>query len=114
MKELLIQVLEAFGFPVFLHGTLGETEPFPPCFFTFITLDSPDAFPFDNEPTHTAWEYQVTLYSDDPQQLEQLATESRQALKAAGFIPQGKGVDIPSDEPTHTGWVTDYKYLANY
>lgn len=114
MKELLIQTLEAFGFPVFLHGTLGENEPFPPTFFTFTTLASDDAFEFDDEPTHTAWEYQVILYSDDPQQLGQLAAESRAALKAAGFIPQGKGIDIQSEEPTHTGWVADYKYLSIY
>lgn len=114
MKELLIQVLEAFGFPVFLHGTLGENEPFPAAFFTFITIDSPDEFPFDDEPTHTGWEYQVIFYSNDPQQVEQIANESRVNLKAAGFIPQGKGRDIPSEEPTHTGWINNYKYLANY
>lgn len=114
MKELLISTLEAFGFPVFLHGTLGEDEPFPDTFFTFMTIESPDAFPFDDEPTHTAWEYQVILYSNDPRTLEETATASRTALKAAGFIPQGKGVDIPSEETTHTGWVTNYKYLSTY
>lgn len=114
MKELLIQILETFGYPVFLHGTLGEDEPFPSTFFTFITLDSPDAFTFDDEPTHTAWVYQVVLYSNDPELLETLAAQSRTALKAAGFIPQGKGIDIPSEEPTHTGWVCDYRYIATY
>ena len=114
MTELLIQVLEAFGLPVFLHGTLGENEPFPAAFFTFITIDSPDAFPFDDTPTHTAWEYQVIFYSNDPRQVEQLKAQSRQALKAAGFIPQGKGRDIPSEEPTHTGWLCNYLYLSEY
>lgn len=114
MKELLIQTLEALGFPVFLHGTLGENEPFPPAFFTFVTLASDDAFEYDNNPTHTAWEYQVTFYANNPQQVADIATASRNALKAAGFIPQGKGVDIPSEEPTHTGWVNNYKYLSVY
>ncbi len=114
MKELLIATLQAFGLPIFLQGTLGENEPFPAAFFTFTTLASDDAFPFDDIITHTAWEYQVVLYSNDPRQLEEVAAESRKALKAAGFIPQGKGVDIPSDEPTHTGWICNYKYIANY
>ena len=30
--------------------------------------------------------------------------------KKAGFIPQGKGQDILSDEPTHTGWAMDFIY----
>lgn len=114
MKELLISVLEAFGFPIFLQGSLGENEPFPPAFFTFTTLGSDDAFTYDDDPTHTAWDYQVIFYADDPRTVEQVAAQSRTALKAAGFIPQGKGVDIISEEPTHTGWVTEYKYIATY
>lgn len=114
MKELLIQTLAALKIPIFLHGTLGEDEPFPPAFITFITTASDDAFEFDDTPTHTSWEYQVIIYSDDPQKLEQYAAQSRTALKGAGFIPQGKGVDIQSEEPTHTGWVANYKYISTY
>lgn len=114
MKSELVEILESFGFPVYLQGTLAEDAPYPPTFFTFWTLSSPDAFEFDDQPTHTAWEFQVVLYSSDPRQLEEVAAESRKALKAAGFIPQGKGQDIPSDEPTHTGWVTEYKFISEY
>lgn len=114
MKQLLISTLATFGLPIYLQGTLGENEPFPAAFFTFTTLASDDAFEFDNQPTHTAWEYQVVLYSNNPHQLEEIAAQSRTALKAAGFIPQGKGIDIVSDEPTHTGWVCNYKYIADY
>lgn len=114
MKQELLNVLITFGFPVFLQGSLGTNEPFPPSFFTFTTVDSPDAFPFDDEPTHTAWQYQVIFFSDDPVKVEQYAEASREALKAAGFIPDGKGRDIPSEEPTHTGWLCNYYYLANY
>lgn len=114
MKQQLIDILESFGFPVFLHGSLGEDEPFPPSFFTFQIIDSPDEYPFDNDPTITAWEYQIIFYSSDPHNVEQYAAQSRAALKAAGFIPQGKGRDIPSDEPTHTGWICNYYFMANY
>lgn len=115
MPELqIVQTLKGLGYPVFLHGTLGENEPFPDTFLTYQTVDSPDAFPFDNEPTYTAWEYTVIVYSNDRQTLEETAAAARVALKASGFIPQGKGRDIPSDEPTHTGWLCDFKLLANY
>jgi hypothetical protein len=111
LKELLIATLEAFGYPVFLHGSLGDDDPFPPSFFTFITNDSPDEYPFDDDFNYTAWSYQIIFYSSDPQTVQDIAIQSRAALKAAGFIPQGRGRDIPSDEPTHTGWVLDYVYL---
>lgn len=114
MKELLISTLSQLGYPVYLHGSLGANEPFPAAFFTFQTLASDDAFTYDDDPTHTAWEYQVIFYADNPQTVHDIAASSRTALKAAGFIPQGKGIDIYSDEPTHTGWVCNYKYISIY
>ena len=66
MKALLIDTLETLGYPVYLQGTIGEDEPFPPSFITFFTLDSPDNAHFDNAPVSWAWRYQVTFYSSDP------------------------------------------------
>lgn len=114
MNDEIYNTLDALGFPVFLHGTLGEDEPFPDTFITYTTVDSPDAFPFDDNPTHTVWYYQIIVYSNDRQTLEQVAESSRAALKAAGFIPQGKGRDIPSEETTHTGWLCNYRLISNY
>ena len=114
MKETLITELAKLGYPVYLHGSLGLDEPFPDSFFTFFTTSSPDEYPFDDTPTKTAWEYQVIFYSSDPQTVATVAATSRTALKAAGFIPQGKGRDIVSEEPTHTGWINEYVYLADY
>lgn len=114
MNDEIYNTLSALGYPVFLHGTLGENEPFPDTFITYTTVDSPDAFPFDDTPTHTVWAYQIIIYSNDRQTLEQIAAASRTALKAAGFIPQGKGRDIPSEETTHTGWLCNYRLISEY
>ena len=114
MKELLIQTLSTFGYPVFLHGTLGADEPFPASFFTFMTTDSPDEYPFDDVPTHTGWEYNVIFYSNSPETVTDIATQSREAMRSAGIIPQGKGHDYPSEEATHTAWMISYKFLAEY
>lgn len=113
MKELLISVLEGLGYKnlVLLQGTLSDDEPYPEKFITFLTLDSPDIGHFDNESYGTAWAYQVANYANDPEVVKAEAARIRTALKAAGFIPQGKGRDIPSDEPTYTGWTNDYYYL---
>ena len=47
MKQALLNVLNTFGFPVFLHGSLDINEPFPSSFFTFQVLDSPDKYQFE-------------------------------------------------------------------
>ena len=114
MKQALLNVLNTFGFPVILHGSLGADEPFPSDFFTFIVNSSPDKFQFDDEPIKTSWSVTVNFYSNNPYNVESYAAQSREALKAAGFIPQGKGYDLMSEEPTHTGWTTEYLYLSDY
>ena len=113
MKELLIQTLDILGYPVMLQGTLSDDAPYPDSFITFLTVDSFGTSAFDNETASTAWRYQVTFYSVDPALLATEAARIRATLKAAGFIPQGKGRDLPSDEPTHTGWTQDFYYLEN-
>lgn len=111
MKSKLISVLEKLGYPVYLQDSLLDDEPYPDSFITFWTVDSDSAADFDNETACTAWLYSVANYSSSPANVEKMAHDIRTALKAAGFIPQGKGRDLPSDQPTHTGWVCEYYYL---
>ena len=113
MKSLLIETIEAVGYKnlVYLQGSMNPDEAYPDKFVTILTIGSPDAAHFDNVSVGTAWKYQVINYANDPLVVAEDAKKIRIALKAAGFIPQGKGRDIPSDEPTHTGWVTDYYFL---
>lgn len=111
MKELLVNELKKFGYPVFLQGSLNADDAYPETFITFWTNDSYDGSHYDNETVSWTWNYQVVLYSSDPALLNSKPNEIRTALKKAGFIPQGKGRDIPSDEPSHTGWVLEFLYL---
>ena len=111
MKTLLIETLESFGYPVHLQGTMNPDEGYPESFITFFTVLSDDAAHFDNEPVGVAWEYQVIFYSSAPRLVASVPKDIYARLKAAGFIPQGRGRDIPSDEPTHTGWAMEFYYL---
>lgn len=111
MKKRLLETLEATGYPVYLQGTFAADEPYPADFITYFTLSSEDAVHHDNEPSGTAWLYEVIFYSSDPRKIATVPDEIRKQLKAAGFIPQGRGRDIPSDEPSHTGWATEFYYL---
>lgn len=111
MKSLLISVLETIcPNNVFLQGTLADDGAYPESFITIWTDSTEsDAF-YDNGEHAVDWTFSVIFYSSDPSQIDTKAAAIRAALKAAGFIPQGKGFDIPSDQPTHTGWAMDFVY----
>lgn len=111
MKERLITTLEALEYDVFLQGSIAEDEAYPESFITFFTTDSNEQAFFDSNPYGTAWHYTVIFYTSNPALMSTVPMEIYNTLKAAGFIPQGKGRDIPSDEPTHTGWANEYIYL---
>lgn len=103
MKDLLISLLETFGFPVFLQGTLNENEAYPDSFFTFWNNESSDAAHYDNNAIRYTWNFDVNFYSVDPALVNAKLLEAKTLLKQNGFIVPGKGHDLYSDEPTHTG-----------
>lgn len=111
MKSLLIETLEKIcPNNVFLQGTLSAEESYPTDFITFWVDDTSDNSFYDDETHSVIWDFSVVYYSSDPLLVNTKPAEIRTALKEAGFIPQGKGNDIPSDVPTHTGWAMDVIY----
>lgn len=112
MKQKLIDVLVGCGFvegqTLFLHGTMNPEEAYPDEFVTIWTDDVPDGVHYDNMTGSYDWAFSVIYYGVDPVKVNTRPNEIRAACKAAGFIPQGKGQDAPSDEPTHTGWAMDF------
>lgn len=111
MKNLLIETLEALGYDVSLQGTRPEDEPDPESYITFETVGSPEQDFFDGEPLGTRWEYNVFFYTSNPALMSTEPQRIYNALKKAGFIPQGKGFDIPCDNKNYTGWANTYHYL---
>ena len=111
MLRYLIEKLEALGYPVYYQGSIASDKAYPESFITYLTVTSTDEAHFDNAPMVCAWRYQITFYSSSPALVESVPMQIRAALKTAGFIPDGRGRDIPSDVDTHTGWTTDYYYI---
>lgn len=108
MKQKLISALERFGYPVRLQGSLNSDEAYPDTFITFWCNSTDDNSHFDNDVHSVDWSFSVILYSNNPTLVNTKPNEIRAVLKSAGFIPQGKGNDIPSDESTHTGWAMEF------
>lgn len=111
MKQKLIEILERFcPNNVYLQGTMNADESYPETFITFWVNYTEDDEHYDDDVCAWAWNFSVMVYSSNPLTVNTLPFEIMQALKGAGFIPQGKGNDIPSDEPNFTGWATEYIY----
>lgn len=111
MKSLLISTLETLGYPVILQGSMTADEPYPESFITFQTMASPEQDFFDGLPHGVQWRYAVIFYTSNPDLMSTVPAHIYNLLRSAGFIPKGRGYDIPSDEPTHSGWVNEYYYL---
>ena len=103
MVDNLIEILSQFDYPVRRQGSFGKNEPYPDSFFTFWNDESPDHKYYDNVNYGVVWYFNVYFYSINPSNTYDVLEQARQALKAAGWITPGRGYDVLSDEPTHTG-----------
>ena len=104
VKQLLINTLvNEFHLPVYLQGSLSADDEYPAAFFTFWNNYSDDDAFYDNTESDTIWNFDLNYYSNDPASVNSVLLEAKRLLKSVGFIPDGSGHDVLSDEPTHTG-----------
>ena len=111
LKDELISLLETFGYPVRLQGSFAEDEQYPESFFTFWNNDSSDGSHYDNDAVSYIWDFDVNFYSIDPALVNTVLLDARRLMKSNGWIMSGKGHDLASDEPTHTGRGINVKYI---
>lgn len=114
MKAQLIKLLETFGFPVFLQGSINSVDEYPDSFFTFWNFDNSESAFYDNDPNKCVWSFWVYFYSTDPQKVEEIAEQARKLLRANGWTVEGKPTDISVDKPTHTGAFFTAYAIENY
>ena len=111
MKTELITILSAYGYPVKLQGSLTQNEAYPESFFTFWNNETSDLRHYDNGAIGYVWDFTVYFYATDPTLVNTVLESAIEDLKTAGWIIGGKGYDVPSDEPTHTGRAVDVLYV---
>ena len=112
VKLLLINTLDdAFHYPVIQPGSLSTEDAYPSSFFTFWNNSTTDDAFFDNTETETIWDFDLNFYSVDPVLVNTVLLQAKQILKAVGFIPDGSGYDVLSDEHTHTGRGINLLYI---
>lgn len=103
MVDNLISTLSTLGYPVFLQGSLLETEAYPDNFFTFWNNSADGTSYYSNDEGAIVWNYSVNFYSNNPTLVNTKLLEAKSLLKAQGWVVSGAGYDVMSDEPTHTG-----------
>ena len=103
LEDLLIEILESFGYPVILQGSMLPDDKYPNHFFTFWNNSSSDSSYFDNVEHSTIYSYSVNFYSIDPTLVYTKLREVKAELKKRGFIVSGDGHSVASDESTHDG-----------
>lgn len=99
----LIEVISSYELPYYRQGSMSEDEEYPETFFTFWNRDSDDHAHYDNDNYGTRWVFDVNVYSSDPEKPYELLEDIAKKLKGNGWVVPGKGHDLYSDEPTHTG-----------
>ena len=103
MEDLLISTLEQLGYPVRRQGSLLPDERYPDHFFTFWNNSADGSSYYSNTEGAILWLYSLNFYSIDPNMVTAKLLEAKALLKSAGWVVNGAGYDIASDEPTHTG-----------
>ena len=111
VKQLLIDTIASFNYPVYQQGSLSKDDEYPDSFFTFFNNSTNDDAFFDNTETRTIWDFDLNIYSLDPDIVNNTLTQAKPLLKAAGFIVNGIGYDVLSDEETHTGRGINILYI---
>ena len=104
VKQLLIDTLEKeYGYEVILQGSMPEEDAYPDNFFTFFNNDTSSDDWYDNIESVTVWDFDLNFYSNNPATVNEILMDAKKKLRDKGFIIDGKGYDVLSDEPTHTG-----------
>ena len=114
MKQRLIDILNKYGYPVMLQGSLNPEEEYPESFFTFWNFETPEAAFYDNAAGRAVWGFWVYFYSADPAKVDTILERARQSLIENGFITSGKGEDVASDVTTHTGRMIEIYGIEEY
>lgn len=107
MKVELCDLLSEWG-KVFLQGTMNADEEYPSEFCTYHVSDSDLDGYYSNEADRVVWSVSVAYYTNDARKILTEPPKIIKKLKAAGYMPQGVGNDLLTDDKYHVGWVMEF------
>lgn len=113
MEDILIQLLSTLGYPVIRQGSLSSTQAYPNTFLTFWNSSEDGQSFYDNDTESVVHDFDVNVYSSNPDTAYSVLAAARSVLKSHGWIITTRGFDVPSDEPTHIGRGMIVAYLES-
>ena len=111
VKKLFINTLKPFGYKIILQGSMAAEEKYPDNFFTFFNNSADSQEFYDNEEKSIIWDFDLNFYSNKVTITNSILLEAKKKLKEAGFIVNGKGYDVASDQSSHTGRDINVLYI---
>lgn len=113
MREQFIALLQTFGLPIFLQGSLNKNSAYPSSFFTYWNDTTEDNAHYDNDAIAFNWQFTIYYYTqnENAAQMDGVFLQIRNLFKQNGWIMTGVGYDVPSDESTHVGRAIDVYYI---
>lgn len=102
MEEALISLLEEYGVEVSRQGSYGDKD-YPDTFITFWNNGTDDTIWYDNDSHGSLGNFDVNVYSADPNTAYTMLENVKEKLRQNGYIITDAGHDLASDEPTHIG-----------
>ena len=103
MEDALITLLATLGFPVMRQGSLPDNQAYPDTFITFWNRAENGLSFYDNETASVVHDFDVNVYSSDPDTAYSTLSAARTLLRANGWTIGIRGYDAASDEITHIG-----------
>lgn len=111
METFLIQLLETLGYPVMRQGSLAANKRYPDTFITFWNSAEDGESFYDNQTASVLFDFDVNVYSNNPDTAYSVLADARALLRSNGFIIASRGFDVASDEITHIGRGMYVEYL---
>ena len=103
--DKLLEILEPLvDNKVYRQGSFSESDKYPKLFITYWENESEDKGHYDNKKVvGCAHSFDVNVYGSKVDEVYDTTGNVITALKDNGFMVDGKGIDVPSDEPNFKG-----------
>lgn len=111
MWSKLEEVFEEMKLPYDRQGNYGGHDD---SFFTYWNIRTPETRFYDNKPRRSEWVWSIIFYTRYPELMYTKLDELIRILREKGFVVNGRGNDIPSDEVDYIGRVITATYVEHY